>query len=128
MSIQDEKDLQNLYPDGITIKIAGEEFVIKPFVLRNRIKVIQIIAEVFAQMAVNNPSIGSAGNNAVLVIFINTAGEKLIDLYKLLTGKEADWLLDNVKLKDEINIISAVMEVNDFPFLLSQAKNMMKKA
>lgn len=125
--MSDNKDLETLYPEGKPITIKGEEFKIKPFVLRNRIKVVAMIADVFVEMAKNNPGLGAAGTNATLIAFINTAGEKVVDLYALVLGKDKEWLMDNVSLKEEILILSAILEVNDFPFLVSQAKAMMNK-
>lgn len=119
-----EQDMKTFFPDGIAVKIAGETFAIKPFVLRNRIKVVKVIAEVFATMATKG--LISTDTNAVLVAFINVAGEKMIDIYEIVLGKDRDWLEENVQLADELEIIKAVTEVNRFPFLLGQIQGMLK--
>lgn len=124
MSTNDQ-ELKTLYPEGKTITVKGEAFTIKPFVLRNRIKVLTVVAAVFTEVyggatpeQVRNP-------NGMMLQFISAAGERLIDIYEIVLGKDKEWLGD-IQLSDEIEIIKAVIEVNDFPFLISQVQSLMR--
>ena len=117
-------DLETFFPEGKNIKIAGQDFNIQPFVLKNRTKVLRILSEVFAEMAKNNMQ--EMSQASAVTSFVNIAGDKLVEIYQIVLGKDAEWLGDNVQLKDEIAIIQAVLEVNDIPFLISQIKGIMK--
>lgn len=119
-----DKELEILYPEGKSISIGGESFSIKPFVLKNRTKVVRIFAEVFSELGAHK-EIATAGNIEVITRFIDTAGTRLIDIYELITGKDKEWLGDNLTLKQEVELINAVMEINDFPFLVGQVQKMM---
>lgn len=124
-----EQELETIYPEGKPIIIGGELFHIKPFVLKNRTKVVRIFAEVFSELGANK-DIAAAGNIEVITRFIDTAGSRLIDIYEIITGKDTAWLNENLTIKQEIELINAVMEINDFPFLVGQVQRMMgvKKA
>ena len=126
MSEQSEKDLEVFFPEGIEVIIAGEKFYIKPFVLRNRIKVVKLISDVFAQLQGRN-NIKGQNETVVIGALIEIAGDKLIDVYEMVLGKDREWLEENVRLKDEVNIIKAIVEVNEFPFLLSQINGLFQK-
>jgi hypothetical protein len=110
------------YPEGKKLTISGEEFTIKPFVLRMRTQVLRTLADVYLELSKRMPK----DNSEIASVIITVAGEKLIDIYELVLGKDKEWLQDRITLKDEIEIIQAIAEVNDIPFLFSQVKGLIK--
>ena len=122
---QKKSDKEIFFPEGKEIEVAGKKFRIKPFVLKNRIKVLNILAHVLKSTAMK-PVGQKLSHGDVVVVLINTAGEKLIDIYELVLGAEKDWMNDNIQLKDEMTIIEAIAEVNDIPFLVERAKALAK--
>ena len=120
----ENKELETLYPQGKKMVIGGEEFFIKPFVLNNRTKVVRIFASIFAELG-QNADIAKSGNIEVVIKFIETAGDRIIEIYEIITGKDKEWLGANLTLKQEVELINTVMEINDFPFLVGQVKRAM---
>ncbi len=118
-------NLKTFFPEGVKIKIGKEEFVIKPFVLRTRTEVLRIIAEILLDIQKEAPALGKNPKDIdlkKLPMFIQLAGDRLIDLYVIVLGKDKEWLLDNVRMTDEIKILQSIAKVNDLPFLWSQIK------
>lgn len=125
MSISNtEKELETILPIGINIELYGEVFSIKPFVLKNRIKVLRLITDVFGELTQKMPNMQNTSQTALLSALIGIAGDRLIDVYEIVLNKDKEWLLENIQIKDEINIIKTIIEVNDFPLLLSQINQM----
>jgi len=121
-------DFNVFYPEGKKITIKGEEFSIKPFVLKNRTKAIRLFADIFVQLAKANPGMSTKVSPEdipnLISILISAADDKLKEIYELILERQKDWLDENITLKDEFEIITAIVEVNDIPFLFSQAKNL----
>lgn len=118
------QELETLYPQGREIVVGGETFLIKPFVLKNRTQVVRIFTEVFGELGQNN-DISQSKKSDVVVKFIETAGDRIIEIYEIVTGREKSWLEENMTMKQEMELINAVMEINDIPFLISQVKRAM---
>ena len=125
-NIQDQ-DVQTFFPDGLNVTIKGEVFNIKPFVLRNRTKVLKVLSEIFVDFSAKMPNVSAMNQSAVVTAFISVAGDRFIDIYEIVLNKPKEWLEENIGLSDEINIIKAVIEVNDFPFLLRQINQIFNK-
>ena len=123
--MSENKELETMFPQGKEMIIGGEKLFIKPFVLKNRTRVIRIFAMIFAELG-QNSELAKTNNVDIVVKFIETAGDRIIEIYELITGKDKDWLGDNLTLKQEIELINVVMEINDFPFLVSQVKRAMQ--
>ena len=116
-----------IFPEGKKITVAGEEFTVMPFVLRTRTKVLKIIADICVELAKINPKLRPEDLPKMTTTLITAAGDKLVEIYELVLNKPREWLEDKVTLKDEVEIIKAVVEVNDIPFLLLQVKNLLPK-
>ena len=125
-------NFKTMYPEGKKIIVGKEEFAIKPFVLRDRTKVLRVLSDAIIEYGKTNPdvkvqdlsNIEVRGN--VISNLITVAGERLADIYEIALKKDKEWLLDNVQLADEVEIIQAIVEVNDLPFLFSQVKGLIK--
>ena len=115
-------DEQIFYPEGIKVVIGKEEFRIKPFVLKNRLAVLRIVGEVIKDYNFQQKEMGELTQGDLINLVIEVAGERLINIYEIVLGKEKDWLNENITLKDEFSIIKAISEVNDISFLVQQAK------
>ena len=118
--------IKTFLPDGVKIEIAKEKFIIKPFVLRTRTEVLKVIAEIILDIQKEAPGMGKNIDLKKLPAFIQLAGDRLVDLYVIVLGKDKEWLLDNVQMTDEIKILQAIAKVNDLPFLWSQIKPLLK--
>jgi len=128
--LQKEKnDEEIFYPIGKKVIINKDEFIIMPFVLKNRTKVLKIFVEIFSDFMNLNPQIKKDDINLsnFILDFINIAGERLIEIYKIVLNKDNDWLNNNIQLKHEIEIISAIFELNEIPFLIRQVKQLIEK-
>lgn len=126
MSTNIEKELETVIPVGKKVTICNEEFFIKPFVLRNRIKILQLVTEIVGEMSSKIPNIQRSSQTVILTTLIGIAGERLVGVYEVVLGKDKEWLLENIQIKDELNIVQAIIEVNDFPLLWSQISQMME--
>jgi hypothetical protein len=120
-----------MYPEGKKIVVGGEEFVVKPFVLKNRTKVLRIVVEVLKEYLLASPGVTAETlkdvkvSSELMFKMVSLAGDRLIEVYEIVLGKDQEWLNDNVQLTDEFEILRAVSEVNDLPFLFQQAKSLM---
>lgn len=122
-------NFNTMYPEGKKITIAGIEFAIKPFVLRVRTQVLRILAEVIMEYTRANPGANLqdfSQQGDMVVKMITVAGDRLVDIYEIVLGKDKEWLRNNVTLGDEINVLQAIVEVNDLPFLFEQVKSLLK--
>lgn len=119
-----DKELEVLYPDGKEMIIGGEKFMIKPFVLNNRTKIIRLFASIFSDLNKNQQD-KSSNNVDMGLKFIEVAGDRIIEVYQLILNKDAEWLGSNLTIKQEVELVKTVMEINDFPFLVRQVKGMM---
>ena len=121
-------DEEIFYPEGIDIKVAGEDFNIKPFVLKNRLVVLRIVGEVIKDYNTQQKDIKELNQGDLISLLITAAGGRLVDVYVVVLGKEKVWLEDNITIKDEFKILKAMSEVNDISFLLQQAKALTARA
>ena len=127
MTEKSKTDEEIFYPEGIDIKIAGEDFNIKPFVLKNRLVVLRIVGEVIKDYNTQQKDIKELNQGDLISLLITAAGGRLVDVYVVVLGKEKAWLEDNITLKDEFKILKAISEVNDISFLLQQANALTKR-
>lgn len=119
--------IEKLYPEGKAVKIADKEFKIKPFVLRDRTKVVRMIADVIKEVVSNSPNAKTDNLSALSGEIIRVAGDKIIDVYNMVIPDQAEWLLDNMKMVDEVNVIETILEVNSFSFLVEKLKGLGKE-
>lgn len=124
---------ETFFPEGKEIEIAGEKFIIKPFVLRVRTQVLKILVDIIMTVRKANPGIDPkkllediSMTSNMLSVLVESAGEKLVDIYQITTGKDKDWLMDHMQLKDEFILLKTISEVNDLPFLFGQVKSALK--
>lgn len=113
--------MSTFFPEGKKVTVAGEEFTIMPFVLRTRTKILRILTEVCLELSKKNIQESAPLTPAEL---ITTAGDRLIEIYEIVLDKPKEWLEEKITLADEVEIITAIIEVNNIPFLLSQVKNL----
>jgi hypothetical protein len=118
-------DLNTFYPEGKKISVAGEEFAIKPFVLKNRTKVLRIISETLLEVKKAMPD-AKETDPGFIPAFINVAGERVIEIYEIALSRPREWIEENITLKNEVEILTAISEVNDLPFLFRQVAGLLK--
>ena len=127
MSKDQKSDLETFYPEGLEVKIRGEQIKIKPFVLKTRVKVIKFISELMSEMVAQNPNLAQVDKIQVGFALLRTAGERMIEVYRIVLDKPDEWL-EGLTLKDEMVILKAMSEVNDFPFLFREIQNLYEVA
>lgn len=126
---QETKDLETFIPRGVDVMIGDKKVSIKPFVLRARTHVIRFATDIFEEVVTSRPGVEKEGDLQVITSLIETAGERLIEVYRLVLPLEIEeeWLLDNLTLKQEVELLRAINEVNDLPFVISQAYELLNK-
>lgn len=125
--MQMSNDSKIFYPEGKPIEVGKEKFTIKPFVLKTRMKVLKVVSSVISELANSKQDTKNITQPKLIMILINSAGDKLIEIYEIVLNKERKWLEDNITLKDEVIILTAISEVNDLPFLVEQVKSLAAK-
>jgi len=121
-----DKDLEIFYPEGKKIKLRGEEFTVKPFVLRERTEVIRIISSIINDATKDKVNLTGKDANAVSMEVIKVAGERLVEIYKMVLKKDVEWLQE-ILFIEEVSLLKTIMEVNQLPFLLREIQEMFKK-
>ena len=119
-------DVEVFQPAGVEVVINGEKFNIQPFVLGNRIQVVRLFSSVFIECA-KVPGFQNMNDLGAIMNIIEIAGDRLVDIYEIVLGKDKEWLNKSVTIKDEIAIIEAIMKVNDLPFLIRQIQSLTAK-
>lgn len=126
-------DLDVFFPEPRIIKIADREtreiltFEIREFVFENRTKFVKIISQIFADLA-KQKNIKDMSQAEAISMLIDIAGDKLADIYMLVLDKPLEWVKKNITLKNEVDILTAVLEVNEIPFLVSQIRKVIQKS
>lgn len=126
---EDKKtDMDILVGEERKVKVAGKVLTVKEVGLGNQTKIFKILAEVlgeigrkYPQMELDKTSFGD------IILPIEVAGEKLPPLLSLILDEDEEWLKENLKLKEEVEVISKFLEVNDLPFLISEIKRVIEK-
>jgi len=109
-----------IMPEAVELQIGGIKFQIRPFVLRDRIKVIRVLSDIIKDCNV----VDGVSEKEILHAVISVGGERIIEIYEIVLKKEVKWLEENIILKDEFNILKTIVEVNDIPFLLKEIKRL----
>lgn len=120
-------DSKIMYPEGKKIEVAGEQFTIMPFVLRIRMKVLRVVSSVVSELTKSKQDTQDLTQAKLTMVLINSAGDKLVEIYEIVLNKDREWCLGKITPKDEVNILTAISEVNDLPFLVEQVKNLATK-
>ena len=127
MSNSTEKDLETFFPTPKKIKVGGKELEIKPFVINTRTKAVKILSDIVTDVLDQGVDVQDTTKLGYQVI--QNAGEKMVDLYKILFPDEEEaWLKDNLTMRDELLILKTIIEVNNIPLLVSQVKQMVTVA
>lgn len=121
-----EQDLKTFFPDPVIVKIADKEkkevidFEVKEFVFGNRIKFVKIISNIFVDVYVKRPEVQSMGNIEAITALIEVAGDRMADIYAMVLDRDVDWVRNNLTLKKEVELLTAIFEVNEIPLLIGQ--------
>jgi len=57
---------------------------------------------------------------------IKVAGERLVEIYILVTKKDKEWFQE-LTLIEEVKLLKTVMEVNQLPFLLREIQGILNQ-
>lgn len=122
-------DTEIFYPKGKDVVIGEKTFNIQPFVIKNRIKFVRIVADVMVRVAknANIESINANNATSLIPILFEVAADKLPEIYEIVLNKDRDWIDNSVTLENEFEIIKAIIEVNNIPLILGQIQELTKK-
>lgn len=127
------EEFNTFFPEPRILKIADREkkevvsFEINEFVLENRTKFVRIMAEIFTDFAKTRPHLVNSGTAIVIANLIDVAGEKFGEIYALVLGADLQWLKKNLTLKNEVELLTAIFEVNDIPLLIGQVQQSIER-
>lgn len=126
---------QAFFPQSKTITIYDQEvnkpisFEVREFTFQNRLEFVKIIAKIFTNLAKNRPEVKFANSDSEVIAFLlETAGREILEIYVLVSGLSKEFLEKNLTLKKEVEILSAIFEVNDLPLVLSQIQKQLSRA
>ena len=126
---------QAFFPQSKTITIFDTEhnksitFEVKEFTFQNRLEFIKVIAKIFSNLAKNRPEVKFANNDSEVIAFLlETAGKDILEIYVLASGLTKEFLEKNLTLRKEVEILTAILEVNDLPLVLGQIQRQLKQA
>lgn len=122
-------DTEIFYPKGKDIVIAEKKFNIQPFVVKNRIKFVRIIADVMTTVAkvANVSSINASNATSIIPILFDVAADRLPEIYEIVLNKDREWIENSVTIEGEVDIIKAIIEVNNIPLIWGQIQGLMKQ-
>ena len=120
-------DTNTFFPVGKDIKINGETFNIQPFVVKNRIKVVRIMTDVVLEISKSGSKFQAEDVVQYVPKLIEIFGDRLIEVYEIVLKKDRDWVENNIKIVDEIEILNAIVEVNDIPLLWGQISKLVPR-
>ena len=134
MSNSHDDEMKAFFPDPVVVRVADKDtkeivnFEIGEFVFGNRIIFVKTMASIFRELAVAHPDMikKEGSTDGIVAALIEIGGEKLIEVYALVLGRDHDWIRRNLTLKNEVALLTAILEVNDIPLLLSQIQKMIK--
>ena len=126
---------QVFFPQSKTITIYDNQnqksitFEVKEFTFQNRLEFIKVIAKIFSNLAKNRPEVKFANNDSEVIAFLlETAGKDILEIYVLASGLTKEFLEKNLTLRKEVEILTAILEVNDLPLVLGQIQRQLKQA
>lgn len=122
---------KTLFPDPKLVEIGDRDtkeickFEINEFYFENRIKFIKIVTSIFKDVFKSDEDLRVTENIQLAGRLVEVAGERMLDIYEIVLDKPKEWIKRNLTLKKEIELISAILEVNDIPFLISQSRKLL---
>lgn len=121
-------DTEIFFPKGKDIVVADTLFNIQPFVVKNRIKFVRIIADVMTKVAksADVSSINASNATSIIPILFEVAADRLPEIYEIVLNKDRDWIDNAVTIEGEVDIIKAIIEVNNIPLIWGQIQGLMK--
>lgn len=119
-------DLDIFFPEGKKVTIRGEEFAVKPFVIKDRTKVLRIVSEVMNEAVKGGVDIASKDASAVSTNIIRIAGERLVEVYEIALKKDREWI-ENITIVEEVKLLKTILEVNQFPLLVREIREMVSR-
>lgn len=104
-----------------------KKFFVQEFVLRDRIILLKTISDLLSDLRREIPDLLNAPYDLIGMKIVEISADRLLPIYSKLSGQNEEWLRNNLTVRNEIQIISAILEVNDIPFLLGQINQWMGK-
>lgn len=125
----DKSEMETLFPDGKPFVFCGKTYSVREFVLENRTQFLKIIVSMFEKIAHEHPEIDpqTVKVSDALIVMLDSAGEKLKEIYALVLGEDVTTLEKTLTLRKELELLESVLEVNDIPFLVETARRMFQK-
>jgi len=119
-----KEDTKIFFPEGKVVKIKDREFRIMPYVLKENRKVIKIIIDNLQGLANVKGAFEQSNDLETINLLLDNCTEGLTDIYVITLKTDKEWIENTLTLHDEKNIWEAILEVNDFSFLLKKVKEL----
>lgn len=112
----------------VVVTIGKEKFEIGPFSFSQRLKIYAMLAEAAGSSAAMQQ--GQAGKQAPAMVIsemIKLIGDNIMLIFSDILGRDRTWIDKHVGIKEEADLVEAILEVNDFPLLISRMKGVGEK-
>lgn len=122
-----------IFPESTTVTIGRREeakkFEIYPLVRKRYRKMFKMLGDIISELAEQEEQGGQAVdlNNLIssIPILLQTAGDKLGEVYAFVLDVEAEWVDNQMLPNQEFALITAIFEQNDFSDIVKNFKKMM---
>ncbi|QGH73028.1 MAG: hypothetical protein [Siphoviridae sp. ctCJE6] len=104
-----------------------ETIEVEELTLKNRGKFLSVVSSILIDLNQKFPNLQEMPLNNVIPAFIDVSEGRLVEIYEIVTGRSREWLEENLTLRREIDLLKAIVEVNDIPFLAGQIRQLIPK-
>lgn len=120
-----------------TVQIGGEPFTVRKLVFAQRVPLLRLLAEELARISKEYPEFtGKAGKAAESLAggtggweslrpMVELFGDRLADIYAVVTGAPADYIRQHLSIAEEIALWRAFLEVNQLPLLVADVRSIL---
>lgn len=121
------EDSRIFFPQGKIVKIAGKDFTIMPYVLKENREVIKIVMGNMQSIADLKGILANANDAEAIKILVESCATGLTKVYSITLKEKTDWIENNLTLHEEKELLEAIWEVNNFSFLAEKVKGLIEK-
>ena len=123
---EDKKDVFD--PQGKEVVIGDTLFRVKPFVIKDRSSIVKLICKIIDQFSGDENAVKGINLGTVINKAMDNCHDDLMDIYCKVLGKDKEWIENNITIGHEVELVTAIMEVNSIPLLISQASKIRAKS
>jgi hypothetical protein len=119
------------------VQIGGQPYSVKKLVFAQRVPLMRIIAEELARISKEFPEFTGKASKAAETLaegkgtwdslrpMVELFGDRLADIYALITGASGEYIRNNLSISEEIALWKAFLEINDLPLLVADVRSIL---